>query len=445
MTQLPLSRRVVVGGFLALGTAFVTAPAQAQALDPIGFGLEPDAGTDVSSALQTWLDAAARAGQPAILPAGTYVASGIILPANLVLRGTPGATILVASAAGAILSADSVEDIVLEDLVLDGSAFPRSEGDGALLEIRSAERVHLNRLQIRGSGLHGIGFQDSAATITDCDITNAADAGLFSIDSRGLIISGNRISDCGNGGVLIWRSANGPDGSIVSGNQIARIDWRGGGNGQNGNGVNVFRADEVIISDNHISDCAFSAIRLNSTNNTQIRGNGCFKSGEIAIYSEFAFTGSVIADNIIDGAAQGISITNFDQGGRLAVCSGNLVRNIAPRSENNPDAIPIGLYAEADTLLSGNVVEAVPGVGIAAGYGPFLRNVSITDNLVSQCQIGIGVSVVEEAGPVRIDGNMVTGSQDSGIVGLAWSEVVTTDLAANTPPNVTMGDNTVVA
>jgi len=41
----------------------------------------------------------------------------------------------------------------------------------------------------------------------------------------------------------------------------------------------------VIVSDNHISDCAFSAVRINTGKNCQIRGNVCLGSGETGIYS----------------------------------------------------------------------------------------------------------------------------------------------------------------
>ena len=33
-----------------------------------------------------------------------------------------------------------------------------------------------------------------------------------------------------------------------------------------------------------------------------------------------------MANNIVDGAALGVSVTNFDKGGRLAVVQGNLIR-----------------------------------------------------------------------------------------------------------------------
>ena len=79
------------------------------------------------------------------------------------------------------------------------------------------------------------------------------------------------------------------------------------GSGQNGNGVNVFRAGSVIVSNIRIADCAFSAIRSNSGSNCQMIGNSCARLGEVALYAAFAFEGAVIANNIVDKAAMGIS------------------------------------------------------------------------------------------------------------------------------------------
>jgi uncharacterized secreted repeat protein (TIGR03808 family) len=252
------------------------------------------------------------------------------------------------------------------------------------------------------------------------------------------------VFNCGNGGIRIWRDESGKDGSMVMGNHITEIYTRGGGSGQNGNGINVFRADNVIISDNAIDNCAFSAVRINSCNNTAIRGNTCTNSGEVAIYSEFAFSGSVIADNIVDGASGGISITNLDQGGRLAVCTGNIVRNILPHSVSNPNAVPFGIYAEAETTISGNSVDTVPGVGIAAGTGEFLRNVGINGNVVSGAETGIAVSVADGAGAVQVTGNIVSGA-GHGIVGMRWDEIASDDLArdAGKYPHVVVSGNTV--
>ncbi|TIR78362.1 MAG: TIGR03808 family TAT-translocated repetitive protein, partial [Mesorhizobium sp.] len=81
---------------------------------------------------------------------------------------------------------------------------------------------------------------------------------------------------------------------------------------------NAFRAGNVIISANVVSDCAFSAIRANSSSNLQITGNTCSRSGETGIYSEFSFEGAILSNNLVDGAANGISIVNFNEGGRMA-------------------------------------------------------------------------------------------------------------------------------
>src|SRR5690606_6096702 len=288
----------------------------------------------------------------------------------------------------------------------------------APLTLAGASDIAIERCHFIDSSV-GLAITDAGATIRDCRFERMADAAIHAMNSRGLVIAGNHIDGCGNAGIRIWRDANGPDGSIVSGNTIANIEWRGGGNGQNGNGINIFLADEVIVADNRIADCAFTAVRLNSTHNCQVSGNICLRSGEVAIFSEFAFSGSVIANNIIDGAAQGISMANLDSGGRLATCTGNIVRNIAPFSRVNPDTTPVGIFAEADAVIANNAIDTVPGLGICAGWGPYLRNVSVTGNVVRDVEIGIGVSIAEGAGKALVAGNHISEARRAAIAGLA--------------------------
>ena len=93
----------------------------------------------------------------------------------------------------------------------------------------------------------------------------------FILSSRpDLTITGNTVEDCGNGGILIHRWKKGEDGSIVTGNRITRIGANDGGTGQNGNGINIFRAGGVMVSGNQIADCAFTGVRANSASNVQI-------------------------------------------------------------------------------------------------------------------------------------------------------------------------------
>ena len=418
MTRTALVHRRSVLAALVAGSFAPRLAFGQSVLDAASLGVVADSGTDQSQALQAALDEAAQSGQFLRLPAGVIDVVDLRIPGNLVVEGVPGRS-TVAVSGGITVSAANA--LTLREIGFTGGA--------VTLTITGSDDVHLERCRF-GSAAVGLGIHDSAVSVRDCTFSQMGDAAIHAINSRGTMISGNRISECGNAGIRIWRDEQGPDGSIVSGNRIGAIGWVGGGNGQNGNGVNVFNADDVIVADNHIADCAFTAVRLNATSNNQVSGNVCLRSGEVAIFSEFGFSGSVIANNIIDHAATGISITNLDTGGQLAVCSGNVVRNISPASAVNPDTIPIGIFAEADTAITGNSVHNVPGVGIAAGYGEVLRNVVIDGNMVSGSTIGIGVSVVEGAGRVSIGDNMVDASQHA-VVGLAWTEVVETDLLAN--------------
>ncbi len=430
MQPVSTNRRRLLGGIAAL-TAAAPGLAYAQGmLDATALGVIGDSGEDQAAVLQAALDQASGAGQVLRLPAGVIIVSSIEFPGNLIVEGVPGRTEIRTMADGKRLSIQDRGSLVLRDIGFAAGM--------AALVIEASDAITLERCRFRDADI-GVAITDAAVTIRDCAFTELGDAAIHAMDSRGLHIAGNRIDQCGNAGIRIWRSQSGPDGSIVMANRIGNIDWRGGGNGQNGNGINIFKADEVIVASNHISDCAFTAVRLNSTNNSQVSGNTCLRSGEVAIFSEFAFSGSIIASNIVDGAATGISITNLDSGGQLAVCSGNIVRNITPSSLVNPDTIPIGIFAEAETAITGNTVQGVPGLAIGAGYGPFLRNVLISGNVVSESNIGIGVSVVDGAGAVHIGGNAVA-ARDHAIAGLAWSEVVEPDLLANADryPNVTL-------
>ncbi len=207
---------------------------------------------------------------------------------------------------------------------------------------------------------------------------------------------------------------------------MARIAATSGGTGQNGNGINVYQAHEVTISGNHVSDCAFSAIRSNGGSGVIITANQCLRSGETAVYSEFAFIGAIIADNQVDGAANGITVVNLDEGGRLATVSGNIVRNLTTRGPYIHEGVGfgIGIAAEADTAITGNVVEGAPKWGIMLGWGPFQRDLSVTGNVVREAGTAIAVSVVEKAGAVLIANNVLSG-KEAAIRGYRWNEAAT--------------------
>ena len=326
------------------------------ALDGADFGLVPDSAADQSALLQKAVDAAAGRGVPLFLPGGSYRVGNIALSHGTTIAGTDGGAHLVAAGPAPIVHAEGQRDIALRGLDLDGSGGGPTDNRSGLIAFHACESVRLDGLNVHAGSSNGIYLDGCSGLVTGCSFASHAVAGIFANNSHELTLSQNRVTDCGNAGILVWQDASGPDGTIVTGNHILRIAARDGGNGQNGNGINIFRADNVLVADNVIDDCDFSAVRANTTRNVQIRGNTCTNIREVAIYSEFAFSGSVIANNVIDGAAAGISITNFKEGGQLAVCSGNIVRNITPNSPTNPDVTPYGIYAEAETAITGNTI-----------------------------------------------------------------------------------------
>lgn len=438
-----LTRRHVLTG---LGAALLSSSARAQSLDGGALGLTGDSADDQSATLEAAMNQAVANGRPLFIPAGTYRVGNLLAPSGLRMHGVPGRSLLASAGTGPVLRLSGSAQVSLQSLGFVGAAASTDgQVEDGLVVIDASSDISIEGCTFTGGSGNGLAIRDAAATISGSTFSGHGLAAIFSLDSRGLMLTGNRISGCANNGIQVWGSENRHDGSIITGNTISQIGWRNGGNGQNGNGINVFRADDVVVANNQISDCAFTAVRLNSTNNVSVTGNVCRTSGEVAIFSEFAFSGSVITGNVIDGAASGISVTNLDSGGHLAVVSGNIVRNIAARSEVNPDTRPVGIFAEAETIVSDNVVENVPGVGILAGWGSFLRNVSVTDNVLYAVNVGIAVSVAEKPGPVRVAGNLISDPLDHGIVGMAWLDIASDDLVRDAAkyPHVTLEDNVI--
>lgn len=405
-------------------------------------GVTPGDGvTDQTAALQDAADAAARSGAPLRLAAGTYSTERLNLKSGTHIEGVPGRTILRYRSGGAILATEKTDNVRLSGLVLDAGGKPLGE-DGALLLATGATHLDISDCRFMGSSEGGIVFRRVAGRIANCEIGHIGKTALFSEDADGLEIAHSHVHDCGDNGILVWRSKIGEDGTIVTSNRIERIAAKSGGSGQNGNGINIFRADSVVVSANRITDCAFSAIRSNAGSNCQIIGNFCARLGEVALYAEFSFQGVVIAKNIVDAAAMGVSVTNFQQGGRLAVVRGNIIRNLFFRK--SIDTRGVGIAVEADAVVSDNVIENAPAYGILLGWGDYLRNVSVTDNLIRNAHTGIGVSVSPSTGAALITDNLITDTKDGAIRAMKGPTPIGPDFAhhsAKTFRNLTVYAN----
>ncbi|CCD87629.1 conserved hypothetical protein; Putative Pectin lyase fold [Bradyrhizobium sp. ORS 285] len=435
-----VNRRNLIGA-TAAGAAGALAlpsePAKATPLiaslgrDATQYGVKPNSPDDQTRALQRAIDEAARAQAPLALPPGTYRTSMLRLARGSQLVGVRGATKLVFTGGGpSLLSAEGADGLGVTGLSLDGGgiALPQRRG---LLHVAAGNDVRILDCEIIRSGGSGIWLEQVSGDVSGNVITDIAVTAVVSFDALGLIVSRNTIRGTRDNGIEILRTAIGDDGTMVLDNHIEDIKAGPGGSGQYGNAINAFRAGNVIVRGNRIRNCDYSAVRGNSASNIQIVGNSVTDVREVALYSEFSFEGAVISGNTVDGAAFGVSVCNFNEGGRIAVVQGNIIRNLIPKRPIGTapdDDAGIGIYVEADSSVTGNVVENAPSYGIVAGWGRYLRDVVISGNVVRNALAGIGVSVVPGAGTALVSGNMISGTPRGAVIGLDHIKPVTSDL-----------------
>jgi uncharacterized secreted repeat protein (TIGR03808 family) len=416
---------------LAAGAARGATPMSALGVDAAHLGARPGSPDDQTVVLQRAIDRTAASRTPLALPPGVYRAAGLQLPAGAQLIGVRGATRLVLGQGRPLIVSNGADDLTLAGLVLDGGgkALPDKAG---LVHLANGRRLRITDCEIAASGRHGVLLEAMDGEIAGTQVVDAAGFAILCYNARGLLIARNVIRRAGDNGIVVMRWENGDDGTLVVDNRIEDVSNRSGGSGQYGNGINAHRSGNVIISRNRIRGCAFSAVRGNAASNIQITGNSCSDLGEVAIYSEFGFEGAVIADNSIDGAALGVTVCNFNEGGRLAAVHGNIVRNLKPKRPEGTDpgdSAGIGIYVEADAAVTGNVVEKAPTAGIMVGWGRYLRDVSVTGNVVRSADVGVAVSVTPGAGAVVIADNVIAETVRGAIVGFDHKRAVTGDLA----------------
>lgn len=436
-----LNRRHLIGASTAGIAGALAMPADAARAAPLTsllgrdatqYGVRPGSSEDQTRALQRAIDEAARAQMPLALPPGVYRTGLLRLPSGAQLIGVRGATKLVFTGGASAIQSDGSDAIGLTGIAFDGGNIPLPTRRG-LIHVLGGRDVRIADCAITGSGGSGIWLEQVAGDISGNIFTDIALTAVVSFDARGLSVSRNTIIGTNDNGIEILRTALGDDGTLVADNRIEDIKAGPGGSGQYGNAINAFRAGNVIVRGNRIRNCDYSAVRGNSASNIHITGNSVSDVREVALYSEFAFEAAVIANNTVDGAAVGVSVCNFNEGGRIAVVQGNIIRNLIPKRPIGTapdDDAGVGIYIEADSAVTGNVIENAPSYGIVAGWGKYLRDVAITGNVIRKALAGVGVSVVPGAGTALVNNNMISETPRGAVVGLDHARAVTSDLAA---------------
>lgn len=408
----PGRRAVVAGAALAAMAGAYAAPAAAQtaarrpgdgAVSVRDHGARGDGQADDSRAFARAVQSVSGTGGIVFVPPGAYRVSRLTSASGVWWQGVPGASILRYGGGGGLLLVEGARSATFTGLTFDGNGRAALEAS-ALVEVwKDSTGVVFENCTVQDSARHGLAIWDASCELRGCTVQRIAKYGIRIDSELEVRLTGNTVRQIGNNGIRIERSRPARVRTIVADNHIVDVDAADGGDGPNGNGINIFRAHDVVVRGNYISRCRFSALRTNLGHGVVFVGNHCSDCGETTVFVEFGATGTVIMGNTIsDGVSEGIAITNFNDDGRLATCIGNVIRNVGR-----------GIFVEADTVVQGNVIDGAQ-IGIMAGHGEYLRNVTIDGNLIQdrrggseRMAWGILVSNHPKAGPCFVTNNRI--------------------------------------
>lgn len=394
------------------------------------------------SDLQAAITAAVTAGKSLYIAPGTYDVWNLGVGGPIRIFGTPGKVILRPSA-GALyaLYVGAFTDVAIEGIVFDGAGRALSVDPGlptrSMVAVKRARaegsKIRFTNCTFRNSPHAGLQIYGVAAHVSNCRFESLVD-GVWVRDADGVhIVENHFVGNAGNA-VYVERENAGTngvltpalDGTIVAGNRIETVTQADpSSTGWEGNGVLLLKTAGVHVTDNVIKGCALSAIRANMCTDTVVTGNSCHAIGETAIYLEAILGGitnlapghgGVVTGNLVDDAATGVTLANFNFGGRLGVVQGNLLRNltlktVAAGTANQYTTGGVGVVVEGDVNVNGNVVEAAASMGMILGTNDYTDDLLCTDNLIRNAPIGIAFANTTPTGgrdaQIYIASNMV--------------------------------------
>ena len=326
---------------------------------------------DATGPLQQAIDRAGRMRAAVLLAPGRIrLRKPLKLPSLARLFGAGALSVIACRDEGRLIG-EGARDLLVADLRMEDT--PETHRSAALIDLNACRDARLSGIEITAAPADGIRLWRPFGRIDGCRLRGCHNAAIRAGDSAGVVIERNVIEDIANNGIVVWRETAATDGTQVIDNRLSRIRADGGGSGQNGNGINAFRADHVLI-----------------------------------------------ANNLVAGAATGIEVTNFNDGGRLATVQGNVIRELIRREAEPIDKRGVGIAVEADTAvsgntISGNTIENAPTAGIMIGWGSYLRQVNASSNIIRGAAVGIGLSLQGGQGQALIATNMISNARDGHV------------------------------
>jgi parallel beta-helix repeat protein len=184
---------------------------------------------------------------------------------------------------------------------------------------------------------------------------------------------------------------------------------------------------DIDLVDCHIQNAGGTGIRLKDSSGT-IRNCRFNALAGSALFAKDCGQ-LMVTGNRIGQCSGGIILTGSGQTSpqisMASVISGNMVQAVK-RGQGTRSGI--GLYAESDCLLSGNIVENAELAGILIGWEKRQRDINCTANTIRNCRVGIGVSGDFNAGYALISLNMITGARQGAIRAMTKTKAIGPDL-----------------
>jgi uncharacterized secreted repeat protein (TIGR03808 family) len=437
-----------------------------------------------TSKLQALIDKAADGDGVVSLEAGTYLISTLHINSTIKFEGIRGRTVLSSIDGAPLLSIKNAADVVISGIVFDSQNLKPADGAGGAggtsdddakfqLHALECQDILIEGCIFRNAKTSALGLDACTGRVVGNQIYGIEQAGILggrfygnyashalgthTVQPRGMEITGNHVHDIGNNGIMLkhYGPTSEEDGSIISNNHVEGI-LSGSGNGQHGNGIYVFASDNVIVSNNRITNCDYSAIRNASSKHVTISNNSISRISENAIFVEFAFESTMVSGNVVEDAFRGIQLSGGDGVlGYSGICSNNIVRNI-----NRPTLNPDGgkfmgiMIASINTVAIGNVIENVgtnadgPGIGLLIQDWKASHYHSAQNNMIKNVGYGIGVVLGtgdgEGATTISVTGNTIADASISAIQLLdpSFTAVGGDQAARNTlPKQLHLSDN----
>ena len=271
--------------------------------------------------------------------------------------------------------------VYIDSVGMDNSQFIncmfRDSKGGANFLATSAERVEITGCRVRsgkvgaGNGIAFDGAGNRYSTVTDCRIDDNAGWGiLFSNTNDEMVARGNTLISNNSGGIYCDRAEN----SLLSDNHIVSC----------APAIHVDTEGFCLVANNSIHDCGGYAIYMDNSDEMMATGNfisNCTDATKAAIYGDALVRFTISGNHIAATQGHGIFLNNSGSGN----ISGNSVFNAGQGTTDTYAAIIIDNNSD-ENLVQGNLIAS--GATNKPKYGIYIANANADDNAVINNSIG---------------------------------------------------------